>query len=78
MPEEWPVFKPTDYDLRKSLDQPFIRYLLVKAGQMSGAELMVVRQMLRSAYWARLRELPVIRLWPDQWLAEEWRRYARL
>jgi hypothetical protein len=78
MPEDFPVFKPTDYDLKKFMNEPFVRYLLVKANQMGAPELATVAETIRQAYWAHLRQLPVVRLWPDQWLAEERKRYAGL
>jgi len=78
MPGGEEIFRPTERDLDHFLRQPFVRYMLVKSRKLPPAEVLTILAELRKAYWAHLRSLPVVRLWPDQWLAEEWRRYARL
>lgn len=69
-------FAPSWYDLEKMLLAPSVRYMLVKADKILSEERMRVLSALRSALWTQLIERPVVRLWPDQWLAEEWARYA--
>lgn len=78
MPRLPEPFRPDEHDLRHFLDLPYARYLAVKAKFLPQAQLQWLAAELRREYLQHLRQLPIVRLWPHQWLAEEWRRYARL